>query len=73
MSSNLTSDTRWFATFNSAFFLSIAALCFGFCGLVLKTCSKYKKINLCGIKLEREDTEPLIDSPRNDFIPIHTT
>jgi hypothetical protein len=55
MSSN---DQSIFYIFNSGFFLSLAALIFGFCGVCIKVCyqSKCKECNLCFglIKIDRD-------------------
>jgi hypothetical protein len=53
------------STFDDTFFLTLAGLLIGVCGLSIRFCyrSKCKKIDLCGIHIERDvDVEEVIDT-----------
>jgi hypothetical protein len=54
----------WISTFDDAFFLTLAGLLVGVCGLSIRFAyrSKCKKIDMCGIHIERDvDVEEELD------------
>ena len=64
----------WFNEFNSVFFITITTIVFGVISLSIKTClkSKCKKIDCCGLVIERDTTaeehidERAMELRRND-------
>lgn len=47
--------TKWTDEYDSVFFISIATIFTGFCGIMLKYCfrSKCSKFSCCGLTIER--------------------
>ena len=71
----MSTDQPFYATFNSAFFLSVGAIIVGCITLTITYCYRAKciKFACCGLSCERNiDAEQIIDMNTHDAIPTPT-